>query len=79
LARRALSAERALQILELLAAHPGRDFTLAELVRESDINISSLHAVLAVLTRQGYIVRDRRRKAYQLGTGPDRPRPSRVG
>jgi DNA-binding IclR family transcriptional regulator len=70
LARRALSAERALQILELLAAHPGRDFTLAELVRESDINISSLHAVLAVLTREGYIVRDRRRKAYQLGAGP---------
>ena len=68
--RRALSAERALQILELLAAHPGRDFTLAELVRESDINISSLHAVLAVLTREGYIVRDRRRKAYQLGAGP---------
>jgi DNA-binding IclR family transcriptional regulator len=69
-ARRALSAERALQILELLAAHPGRDFTLAELVRESDINITSLHAVLAVLTREGYIVRDRRRKAYQLGAGP---------
>ncbi|HEX4033374.1 MAG TPA: helix-turn-helix domain-containing protein [Solirubrobacteraceae bacterium] len=70
MARRALSAERALQILELLAAHPGRDFTLAELVRESDINISSLHAVLAVLTREGYIVRDPRRKAYQLGAGP---------
>lgn len=70
MARRALSAERALQILELLAAHPGRDFTLAELVRESDINISSLHAVLAVLTREGYVVRDRRRKAYQLGAGP---------
>ena len=70
MARRALSAERALQVLELLAAHPGRDFTLAELVRESDINISSLHAVLAVLTREGYVVRDARRKAYQLGAGP---------
>jgi DNA-binding IclR family transcriptional regulator len=70
LARPALSAARALQVLEFLAAHPGRDFTLAELVRETDINVSSLHAVLAVLSREGYVVRDRRRKAYHLGAGP---------
>lgn len=68
--RPALSAARAIQILELLAAHPGRDFTLAELVRESGINVSSLHAVLAVLARDGYVVRDPRRRAYHLGAGP---------
>jgi DNA-binding IclR family transcriptional regulator len=70
LPRPALSAARAIQILEFLAAHPGRDFTLAELVRESDINVSSLHAVLAVLARNGYVVRDIRRRAYHLGAGP---------
>lgn len=70
MARPALSAARAISILELLAAHPGEDFTLAELVRESKINVSSLHAVLDVLSRQGYVVRDRRRKAYRLGAGP---------
>jgi DNA-binding IclR family transcriptional regulator len=53
-----------------LAAHPGRDFTLTELVRESEINVSSLHAVLVVLAREGYIVRDQRRRAYHLGAGP---------
>jgi hypothetical protein len=36
----------------LLAANLGPSFTLAELVRR-DINISSLRAVLAVLTREG--------------------------
>lgn len=70
MARPALSAARAIQVLELLAAHPGRDFTLAEMVRESAINVSSLHAVLAVLSRDGYVVRDRRRRAYRLGAGP---------
>jgi DNA-binding IclR family transcriptional regulator len=70
LARPALSAARAIQILELLAAHPGQDFTLSELVRESNINVSSLHAVLDVLARDGYVVRDKRRKAYRLGAGP---------
>jgi DNA-binding IclR family transcriptional regulator len=69
LPRPALSAARAIQILELLAAHPGRDFTLSELVRESGINVSSLHAVLAVLSRDGYVVRDKRRRAYHLGAG----------
>jgi DNA-binding IclR family transcriptional regulator len=70
LARPALSAARAISILELLASRPGQDFTLSELVRESKINVSSLHAVLDVLSREGYVVRDNRRKAYRLGAGP---------
>ena len=70
MARPALSAARAISILELLASHPGQDFTLSELVRESKINVSSLHAVLDVLSREGYVVRDSRRKAYRLGAGP---------
>jgi DNA-binding IclR family transcriptional regulator len=70
LVRPALSAARAIQILELLAASPGQDFTLSELVRESQVNVSSLHAVLDVLARDGYVVRDKRRKAYRLGAGP---------
>ena len=53
-----------------LAAHPGDGFTLSELARDTDVNIASLHAVLDVLTQEGYVVRDRRRKAYRLGTSP---------
>ena len=53
-----------------LAAHPGDGFTLSELARDTDVNVASLHAVLDVLTQEGYVVRDRRRKAYRLGTSP---------
>jgi DNA-binding IclR family transcriptional regulator len=69
-ARPALSARRAIDVLNLLAAHPGQDFTLSELVEQLSVNIASMHAVLAVLTRSGYVQRDPRRRTYRLGMSP---------
>jgi DNA-binding IclR family transcriptional regulator len=70
LARPALSASRAIKLLNHLAANPGEAFTLSELARDTEINVASLHAVLDVLAREGYVVREPRRKAYRLGASP---------
>jgi DNA-binding IclR family transcriptional regulator len=70
LPRPALSASRAIKVLNHLAAHPGDSFTLSELARETEVNVASLHAVLDVLTQEAYVVRDLRRKAYRLGASP---------
>jgi DNA-binding IclR family transcriptional regulator len=67
MARPALSASRALKVLNLLAAHPGESYKLSELSQELGINSGSLHAILSVLTSEGYVVRDDRRKTYHLG------------
>jgi DNA-binding IclR family transcriptional regulator len=67
LARPALAASRALDILDFLIAHPARSFTLSELASHIDVNVASTHAVLAVLTRSGYVVRHPARKTYMLG------------
>jgi DNA-binding IclR family transcriptional regulator len=67
MARPALSAQRSVQILNFLAAHPGDSYTLSELAEQAQINVASMHAVLAVLTQSGFVVRDQRRKSYRLG------------
>jgi DNA-binding IclR family transcriptional regulator len=67
MARPALSAQRALQVLNLLAANPTDTFTLSELARRVGMNLASAHAVLTVLADGGYLVRDARRKTYALG------------
>ncbi|HUH81469.1 MAG TPA: helix-turn-helix domain-containing protein [Solirubrobacteraceae bacterium] len=68
--RPALSARRALTVLSFLAAHPAQEFTISELVERLEINISSLHSVLAVLCEEGYLDRDPKRRTYRLGTTP---------
>lgn len=54
-----------MDILDLFAAFPGRAFTMAEIMRATDINIASCHAVLSALTRRGYLARNG--KNYALG------------
>jgi DNA-binding IclR family transcriptional regulator len=66
-ARPALSAERTVEILNFLAAHPLESFTLSELSARLDINKASAHAVLGTLTEAGYLVRHPRHKTYELG------------
>jgi DNA-binding IclR family transcriptional regulator len=66
--RPALSAKRALAVLSFLAAHPAEDFTISDLVRRLEVNISSLHSVLAVLCEEGFIERDPGRRSYRLST-----------
>ena len=65
--RPALSADRSLQVLNFLASHPGDTYTLSELAENAQVNIASMHAVLAVLVQNGFVVRDPRRKTYRLG------------
>ena len=65
--RPALAATRALAVLNFLAAHPADEFTLSDLAGELHINVSSAHAVLGVLTDEGYVVRDPRLRTYSLG------------
>jgi DNA-binding IclR family transcriptional regulator len=66
MARPALSATRALDVLNFLAAQPDRCFTLSELVRQVGINVASMHALLAALEAREYVSRDEG-KAYGLG------------
>jgi DNA-binding IclR family transcriptional regulator len=67
MARPALSATRAIAVLNHLAAHPQEGFTLTELADELQTNAASMHAVLATLSANGYVVREERRKTYRLG------------
>lgn len=67
MARPALSAARGLDIIDLLAAAPGRSMTLSEIMRASGINVASCHAVLNVLVERGYLLRDAETKTYALG------------
>jgi DNA-binding IclR family transcriptional regulator len=70
MARPALSAARAVTIVNYLAAHPGEEFTMSDLARNTGINVASMHAVLAVLSDEGYVMRDRAHKTYRLGLIP---------
>ncbi len=65
--RPALSASRSIDILDFLAAFPGRAFTLSEIARAAKINIASCHAVLSTLTERGYLSRSPKQRTYVLG------------
>jgi DNA-binding IclR family transcriptional regulator len=65
--RPALSADRALQVIDVLVAHPTQRFTLTELSRRTTINPASAHALLAVMLRAGYVQRHPEHKTYTLG------------
>lgn len=66
MARPALSASRAIEVVNFLAAHPDETFTLSELARRVGINVASTHAVLAVLEEHGWATRHLDR-GYSLG------------
>jgi DNA-binding IclR family transcriptional regulator len=70
MARPALSAARALKLVNYLAAHPGEEFSMSELARNTGVNVASMHALLAVLSAEGYVTRDRSHKRYRLGLSP---------
>lgn len=67
MARAALSATRAIAVLNFLAAHPVDSFTLSEIANRLHINLASAHSLLAVLTDEGYVVRHPRQRTYTLG------------
>jgi len=65
MARPALSASRTMDILDLLTAFPTRAFTMSEIMRATNINVASCHAILSALGSRGYLLR--RGKSYVLG------------
>ncbi len=67
MSRPALAADRALEVIDLLTCHPSERFTLTEIVRRTDVNPASLHALLAVLERRGYVLRHPVHRTYGLG------------
>lgn len=67
MARPAPAAQRALNIIDLLAAHGGEAFTLSEIVRRTGMSLGSAHAVLGTLEAGGYLSRHPINKAYSLG------------
>jgi DNA-binding IclR family transcriptional regulator len=66
-ARPALSASRSIEVLDFLAAYPGRAFTLSEIARAAKINVASCHAVLSALVERGYLTRSTGQRTYALG------------
>jgi DNA-binding IclR family transcriptional regulator len=67
MARRAPAVERAVAVLNYLAAHPGERFSLSEIARDLTLNKATLHAILGALTDAGYLSRDSEQKTYGLG------------
>jgi len=67
MSRPALAADRALQVIDLLAAHPTESFSLAEITRRTGINPASAHALTAVMLKSGYLQRHPTQKTYALG------------
>ena len=67
MARPAPGAERAVAVLNHLAAHPRETLTLSELARRLDLNKATCHALLTTLTDAGYLLRHPTQKTYSLG------------
>ncbi|MEX5632670.1 IclR family transcriptional regulator [Parafrankia sp. FMc2] len=66
MARNVPAVERALDVLELLAARPGEALSLSEIARRLNLNKASGHAIVTLLSDRGYLIRDHE-KSYSLG------------
>jgi len=66
MAKAALAASRAVEVIRHLTAHPELSFTLTELSAALGVSPASMSAVLRSLSETGFLTRDRRR-AYALG------------
>lgn len=67
MARRALSATRAADLLNFLAAHPAERFGYSELSRRLDVNLASMHSLLVALVECAYLSFRASDKTYGLG------------
>jgi DNA-binding IclR family transcriptional regulator len=67
LARAALAASRAIQIIDFLVAQGATPLSLSELARALEINLASCHGILQELTRSGHLSRHPVHKTYTLG------------
>ena len=67
MARPALSATRAVAVLNFLASHGPEQYSLSDLAECLEINLASLHALMSALQDAGYVVRHPRLRTYSLG------------
>ncbi len=67
MSRRALSATRAADLLNFLAAHPDEPLSYSELSSRLGINQASTHSLLMALTECGYLSRDPKTRTFSLG------------
>jgi DNA-binding IclR family transcriptional regulator len=65
--RRALSATRAADLLNFLAAHPDERLTYSQLSARLGINQASTHNLLMALTECGFLRRDPNSRTFSLG------------
>ena len=66
MARPALAATRALQVIDLFVLNPKERFNLSEVSKRTGINTASAHALLTAMVQRGYVQRHER-KTYALG------------
>jgi DNA-binding IclR family transcriptional regulator len=67
MARPALAATRALDIISFLTEHGDESFTMAQLTRALRLNQGSAHAVLTALTDEGFLSRHPVHRTFRLG------------
>ncbi len=67
MARPALAATRALDIVSFLTEHPSDAFTMAQLTRALRLNQGSAHAILTTMTEQGFLTRHPEHRTFRLG------------
>lgn len=61
------AVDRAVRVLNFLAAHPDRRFTVSELARRLQISKASCHSLVVTLARARYLTRRADDKSYSLG------------
>ena len=63
------SVDRAVGVLAMLSAAPERSFTLAEIVRQTELSKATCHALLASLVEARWLLRHPAGPSYRLGPG----------
>lgn len=58
---------RVMAIIDLLTANPDKAFGLTTITRKLSLNKATCHAILSTMTDYGYLVQDKRSRAYRLG------------
>jgi DNA-binding IclR family transcriptional regulator len=58
---------RALAVIDLLAADPEREHSLAQIVAALGVSKATCHAIVTTMVERGYLVRSPRSKGYTLG------------
>jgi DNA-binding IclR family transcriptional regulator len=69
MSRSSPAVDRVVAVVELLAAHPERRFSLSELCRRLDLNKATAHALLSSLSERSWLLRHPEDKTFTLGPG----------